>query len=136
MTKRIGSKQLWLYLSEKGLLNASEDAIARAKAEYKRKYKREWKMRHKRPEKELRVVLSIKQYLDLKIKASGVGLRPTPYLKELALATIVAKQIVPENESLKKILQLITMTAISTNSNMLLEAEKRLLEYVQKYGSD
>lgn len=138
MTKRIGSKQLWLYLSERGLLDASESALALARKDYIRTYKREWNKRQKRPQKELRVVLSIKQYMELKVMATEAGLRPTPFARELALAAIAAKQIVPEKHTLKKILQLITIVATSTKITLLLEAEKRLLEYIQKfeYGSD
>lgn len=130
--KRIRSKKLWQYLSDKGLLNGSNEDIEKGKADYRRMYHRQWKELHKRPQKELRVLLSIREYLDLKVKALEVGLKPTPYLKELALVAVATKQRVPEY-SLRKILQLVKMASTSNHSDykyLLIEAEKLLLEYL------
>ena len=130
--KRIRSKKLWQYLSDKGLLNASESDIAKGKADYRREYFKRWKELHKRPQKELRIVLTIKEYLDLKVKAMEVGLKPTPYLKDLALVAVATKQRVDKN-SLKKILQLVKMASTTNNGDykyLLMEAEKLLLEYL------
>lgn len=129
---KIRSKNLWQYLSDTGALKGSESDIAKGKEEYRRMYFRQWKELHKRPQKELRIILTIREYLDLKVKALEVGLKPTPYLKELALVAIATKQRVDKN-SLKKILQLVKMASTSNSKdykNLLMEAEKLLLDFM------
>lgn len=130
---KIRSEKLWQYLSNAGVLNGSKEEISKAKMDYRRKYKWEWSQNRKSLEREIRPFFSIKEYMDIKVKAFEVGLHPTQYLKELALVAIATKQIAPNKDILKKVLQKITMTLTSDNTNHLMEAEKLLLDYIQKY---
>lgn len=137
---KYGSKAIFEYLKEKGLLDASREQINEAKLAYRRAYKREWKKNRQVPSKEIRPVFSLRQYVEIKIKADLFGLNPTKYVKQIVLADISGKPVIPNKGVLLQILQLLGMIAISISKErhlsnnlkeQIAEAEALLLKYVK-----
>lgn len=127
---KVKSKRLWQYLSDCNLLNASEEEIALAKVKYRRLYKTEWKQNRAKPEKEIRPVFSLKEYMDLKVKASDMGMNPTKYLKSLALSSVKSETLAPNKEELKRVMQLLTIAVSTKNTEPIQVAEQILLKYI------
>lgn len=124
----IRSTSLYEYLLSSGALDGTPEDIARAKREYRKKYKREWKKNKQLPHRELRPSFSLKDYEALKVRAGEMGYEnPTAYIKQLILASLEQKSIVPHREQLEQILQYVSMAL-----NAVIKAEYTLdKRYVQ-----
>lgn len=129
----VRSKRLWQYLSDCNLLNASEEEIALAKVKYRRLYKTEWKQNRTKPEKEIRPIFSLREYMDLKVKASDMGMNPTKYLKSLALSSVKSETLAPNKEALKRVMQLLTIAVTTNNTELIHDAEQILLNYIKSH---
>lgn len=130
---KVRSKRLWQYLSDCNLLNASEEEIALAKVKYRRLYKTEWKQNRTKPEKEIRPMFSLREYMELKIKASEMGMKPTRYLKSLALSSIHSGSLAPNKEALTRVMQLITLAVTTKDTKPINDAEQLLLNYIKNH---
>ncbi len=136
---KIRSKQLFEYLKDAGVLDASAEEIAVVKAAYRRRYKRQWRKRQQLPKKELRPGFTLKQYKDLQLKAHEMGISPTALITQLVLALIESKKFIPGSDQLLTILQLIGMASIelsreipgSPSTELLQKAERLLIEYLK-----
>jgi hypothetical protein len=132
------SKPLYEYLLNLGVLQASKEEIAKAKQQYRKEYKKRWK-KERLPHKEIRIVLSLKEYKEVSILAHQFNLTPTSYLKALLCTAIEEKILIPNRDKLLELLQLISICTIGTIKQtippwelqeQLLTAENRLLEYL------
>jgi hypothetical protein len=143
------STQLWQYLSDKGLLHSSPDdpRLQDARAEYRRLYKKRWKKTRQVATKELRPTFTQKNYYALKVRAREAGFKhPTSFIKQLVLASLASKPLVPDPTRLQKIFQLISMATIALTSpsvhtspseirDNLLYAEDLLHLYLKEFGT-
>ncbi|MGY3214794.1 hypothetical protein [Mucilaginibacter sp. HD30] len=133
---RIRSKALYQYLLQAGVLNGPEKAIALAKAEYRRLYKRRWKKQN-RPRMEIRFEVTLKQFDELKAKATAAEMRHTTYLKAMALASIGVPPT--PDPRLLDVLQSVSMAVIAIERDdptahiysLIIKAENSLLEYLR-----
>ena len=135
---KIRSKPLYTYLQNANVLDGTKEDIYRAKCEYRRMYKKNWK-KIKRARKELRIEISLRQYMDIKVRASELELKHTVYARNLILAAVESKQFIPHKDRLLKIMQLVSIITIAASKNslplwqigeQLVQAEKMLLEYL------
>lgn len=134
MPKHIRSKALFEFLQVRNLLDGSSEAVLEAKREYFRQYRRNWKKRQNPFKKELRPVFSQKEFQEIRLKAYELGLSPTGYVKQLVRKFTLSKPVIPEMSTLLSILQKISMAATSSKYQLLLlEAEKELLQYINRY---
>lgn len=131
--KKIRSKKLFEYLQSVGVLSQGAEAIAKARKEYRKRYKREWKKNRNVPIKEIRPCFSLKDYLDIQVRACEFGVSPTSYVKQVVLLELNNKKMVPHIGELKKVLQLLGIAQNSYGDMVvcLPEAEKLLLDYIQ-----
>lgn len=133
----IKSPKLREYLANKGFLNDQNDdleGVLKAKRDFIRENKKQWK-RQSQPLKELRPSFTIEQMISLKTSASKQGLKPTSYVKRLALEAIGVPQA-PNKEVLIQALQNLTRVVTDPNTTfnpLLIEAEKLLKEYVNSH---
>ncbi len=74
---KIRSRNLYLFLVEKEVLDKGEQALKEAKAEYRRIYKRTWKKNIVVKKKELRPAFTLKEHNAIQLKAIEFGLTPT-----------------------------------------------------------
>jgi hypothetical protein len=81
---KIRSKALFIYLSEAGVLNGTPEQIANAKKCYRTLYKKNWKQQ-KRPRKELRIEMTLKQHAAVTAAAYTSKLKPTSYARQIIL---------------------------------------------------
>lgn len=134
------SKPLYEYLSNLGVLNASEEEILQAKRQYRKEYKRLWK-KQRQLHKELRIQLSLRQINEIKIKAYEFSLKPTTYARSVILSAVGDKTIIANRDCLLEILQILSMCAIAVTKNsipywvlsdQLGKAEQLLLDYLKK----
>lgn len=130
---KVRSKKLWQYLADCNLLNASEVEIATAKVKYRRLYKTEWKQNRTKPEKEIRPVFSLREYMELKVKASEMGMKPTRYLKSLAISSLNSGSMAPNKEALNRVMQLITQAVTTNDTKPIADAEQLLLNYIKNH---
>ena len=136
---KIRSKLLFAFLFEFGVLNGTPEEIDCAKREYRRQYKRNWK-KIKRPRKEIRIGVTLKQFAAIKAKAQECNLPYTTFCRQLILAAVEQNEPFIRNESeLLKILQLVSMASIALSKNnlplfrikeLIEEAETLLLQYL------
>ena len=101
---KIRSRNLYLFLVEKEVLDKDGQAIADAKAEYRRIYKRNWKKNILVKKKELRPAFTPKEYTGIRLKALELGLTPTGFIQKTALESIQQATLIPQREKLLKIL--------------------------------
>lgn len=139
---KIRSKALYEHLLKANLLEGSQEDIVRAKREYRRIYKKQWKEQNK-PLKEIRIIVSLKDFVEIKMRAHQYKLKHTTYSRHAILASISKKDLIPNRDQLLLILQLISISAIgSMRSSMspwevsekIHEAERLLLEYLSHYS--
>lgn len=123
---KVRSTKLWEYLKERGLLEASPEDIAKAKADYRRMYKKVWKQ-NKIPKRELRPGFTLREYSEIKIRAKEMHLTPTAYIKLLTLNSIANKATIPQRELLLAVLQRVSIAAIAVMKD---ESKRHIEEYV------
>lgn len=131
---QIRSKQFRKYLTDKGLLNATEAQITEAKEEYKKRYLKEWKKLNISSQREIRPLFSQKEFEQLNVKASQSNMSLTRYVKNLALNSLCNNPKAPQKYILLEVMQ--ALTKLATNSGTmqdLLDAETKLLEYIKEY---
>jgi predicted DNA binding CopG/RHH family protein len=132
------SNGLYAYLLQSGVLHGTVEDIAFAKVQYRKMYKRQWKQR-RRPRKEIRIEVTLKDFQAIKTAASIAKLKHTTYVRMLILSSLGIKQLIPHKQVLLNALQLISMAVIAmankSQSRQLLEqltnAEQILLNYVK-----
>src|SRR6185312_2530451 len=135
---KIRSKALYAYLFEARVLNGTPDEIDRAKREYRRQYKRSWKQ-IKRPRKELRIEITLKQYAVITAAAFTSKLKPTNYARQVLLAAVDTGASSISKDEVLAVLQSVSMAynalyhglipnALSHTS----QAEKQLIHLQQK----
>jgi len=135
----IRSKALRNYLSATGVLNGTPEQIAYAKQAYRKQYKRNWKAQ-KRPRKELRVEVTLKQYAAIVQYANAHGMRSTPFARNAIMQAVTGSPIPYGYDRLLQILQLVSMATIATSHNpgaerahqLLLQAENLLLTHIKQ----
>jgi predicted RNA-binding protein len=140
---KISSKPLREYLENAGVIDASAEVIAHAKAQYRREYKRKWKSTNAIKYKFILLKLNISQYKQLSIRARLNGLNPTKYALEVVLTAQEPRNLIPYRYDLLSILQKVGI-AISYCKNedqvqtLLIKAEKELLQYLNhdRQGTD
>ena len=132
---KVRSKRLYQFLIDRGALNASKEEIMKVKAEYRKLYKKAWKKKRNVPRKEIRPCFSLKEYLDIQVKAHELGVCPTRYVKQVVLSGLHGKALVPHTNVLKKVLQLLGIAQNSYGDAVasLPEAEKLLFEYLKAH---
>jgi len=132
------SKKLFEYLKESGVLNANEEEIRLAKVAYRKQYLKNWKAEKAPMIKEIRIVLALKEYADIKSKAYEQYKTPTTFAKDLVIESIGKERCLPDKEKLLAIYQKIGL-AINQNlkdhSNInlvekLVAIEEELIEYI------
>jgi hypothetical protein len=142
---KIRSKALYTFLLESGVLNSQDKTlIAEAKHNYRKYYQRNWKRNRPKLKKEVRFLLTHREYFDLKIRATESGLLPTEYSKDAVLTSVANMPIIPKRKELESILQAIGIAAslcqrkdrfgnISGTEveTYLLKAENLLSDYLQ-----
>ncbi len=131
---QIRSKQFRKYLTDNGLLNASEAQIKETKVEYKKWYLKEWKKLNISSQREIRPLFSQKEFELLSVKASYSNMSLTRYVKNLTLNSLSNNPKAPQKYILLEVLQ--TLTMIKTNSGTmqdLLDAETKLLAYIKEH---
>jgi len=136
---KIRSKALYQYLAEQNVLRGTPDAIATAKRNYRRLYKKQWKQR-RRPRKEIRITVTLKQYADIASIAREQHTSPTALARTAILSNVEGSNYVIHDEQLLHILQVISIAAIAALkqtitmqelSLLLTKAETMLLQYLQ-----
>jgi hypothetical protein len=137
---KVRSKALYQYLLASGALEGTPEAIGMAKLAYRKQYKKLWRQ-NKRPRKELRIGVTLKQFQGIKMRAREYNLSHTSYARQVLLASVEADgYFIPYRDKLEKVLQLVSMAAIAatrqtivTNdlSDWLSQAETELLHYLQ-----
>lgn len=133
---KIRSRPLFEYLLKADVLNGTPEQIAHAKKVYRNQYKRNWKLR-KRPVKEVRFTVTLKQFVALKTQAQAAAMPHTSYVRHVALSSI--GQPMPETELLLSVLQNISMASIAIARNMpmaeisalIQRAENTILQYLK-----
>lgn len=131
---QIRSKQFRKYLTENGLLKATEAQIAEAKVEYKKTYLKEWKKLNIGSQREIRPLFSQKEFELLSVKASQSNMSLTSYVKNLALNSLSNNPKAPQKYILLEVMQ--ALTKLATNSGTmqdLLDAEAKLLAYIKEH---
>lgn len=132
------SKKLYEYLKESGVLNANDEEIKLAKIAYRKQYLKNWKAEKAPMIKEIRIVLALKEYADIKIKAYEQYKTPTTYAKDLLLESVGKERCLLDKDKLLGIYQKIGL-AINQNlkdhSNInlvekLVAIEEELIEYI------
>jgi len=129
---KIRSKKLYQYLLESGVLNGTPEAIGMAKLAYRNAYKKAWKQQS-RPRKEIRFIVTLKQFESIKIKASEYELRPATYSRSVILQAAEGSLVIPHRDQLLKVLQLVSMATIASERsvlNSLLSAQLAEVEYL------
>lgn len=124
MTK---SKKLIEYLREAGVLNGSDEQIKLAKIAYRKQYLKNWKAEKSPMIKEIRLVLSLKEYADIKIKAYEQYKTPTTFAKDLILESIGKERCLPNKEKLLAIYQKL---GLAINQNLKDHSNINLIEKV------
>jgi len=136
---KIRSKALYGYLRQARVLNGAPEAIELAKKRYRALYKKRWKQQ-KRPQKEMRIMFTLKQFEAIKYHAGLSGLRPTPYARKAIIASVETNYKPLSEERLSRSLQLLSMAAISLSRQfpapqaaiaMIDEAETILISLVK-----
>ncbi len=139
---KIRSKALYQHLLKANVLKGSKEDIAQAKREYRRIYKKQWKEQNK-PLKEIRINVSLKDFVEIKVKAHQYKLKHTTYSRHAILASISSKELIPNRDQLLLILQLISISAIGSIrstlspweiSEKIQEAESLLLKYLSNHS--
>jgi len=133
---KIRSRPLFDYLIEADVINGTPEQIAYAKKAYRKQYKRNWKLR-KRPVKEIRFTVTLKQFTALKTKAQAADMPHTSYVRHIALSSI--GQPMPETDVLLAALQSISMASIAISRNkpvadvtpLIEAAENIILKYLK-----
>jgi hypothetical protein len=137
--RKPASIPLFQYLSERGLLHASDEAIHAAKRAYRAEYTRKW-AKQRPPRKDVRPKLSLKQYAALKVLATEQGFKsPTAYTRQCIIAALDGQQLIPNRDLLLQALQQVGMAAaiIAQNGNPhavaghIQNAEHILRKYLQ-----
>lgn len=130
----VRSKQLWEYLTRKGVLDGTDEEIAQAKKDYRKEYKARWKKGRVIKKHELRPEFTGKEYRQLAVKAKELGLTPTAWLRALALAEAYGTTVLPHRERLLKALQLVSLAARGTDARQSInKAEKILEKYIDDF---
>jgi len=136
---KIRSKALYAYLLEAGVLDGTPEEIDSAKCDYRRIYKRQWKLQ-KRPRKEIRIEVTLKQFAAIASKAREFELKHTVYARNAILSAIESNPSIPNKNQLLNVLQLISMAVIASAKNtlsswqlseQLAKAEDTLLQYLR-----
>lgn len=110
---KIRSKNLFLFLQQQGLLDKSPEEIEAGKMLYRKIYKQNWRKANAGKTKEIRPGFSAVEYAKIHIHADVYGISVTEYTRRLLLDHIGEGKFIPEPDTLRHILQLISMAAIS-----------------------
>ncbi len=119
------SKKLYEYLKESGVLNANEEEIRLAKITYRKQYLKNWKAEKAPMIKEIRIVLALKEYADIKIKAYEQYKTPTTFAKDLLLESVGKERCLTDKEKLLSIYQKI---GLAINQNLKDHSNIKLVE--------
>jgi hypothetical protein len=133
------STALYNHLLAAGVIGGSKEDIALAKAQYRKLYKKQWKAKH-RPRKEIRIEVTLKQFAEIKAKASTANMRHTTFARAILLVALNEPLPLLHRDTLLQILQYVSMAAIQITRNgnrlqalrLVREAESALLEYVNQ----
>lgn len=137
---RTRSTALYQYLLSVGVIRASKEDIAQAKAQYRKLYKKQWKARH-RPRKELRIEVTLKQLADIKVKAASANMRHTTFARAIILLALKEPLPLFHRDTLLQILQQISMATILLSRShpnrvqilhLVQQAETSLLQYLDQ----
>ncbi|MDB5124813.1 MAG: hypothetical protein JWP94_2942 [Mucilaginibacter sp.] len=135
---KIRSRPLYAYLFETGVLNGTPEEIDRAKGEYRRLYKRNWKQQ-KRPRKELRIEVTLKQHKAIKTAALESNLKPTSYARQVLLnatnagtCTISKDEVLAALQSVSMAYNALQLGLIHAGLSYTSKAEKQLIHLQQK----
>jgi len=122
---KIRSKALHAYLAERQLLNAPVDMVMAAKRAYRKQYKKRWKKA--RPRKELRIMLTLKQFTDIKHRAREHNIPHTTYARAVILndSSIASRFILADD--LLPLLQVISIATIASVRQSLTYTELSVL---------
>ncbi|MEO6523805.1 MAG: hypothetical protein ABIN91_19130 [Mucilaginibacter sp.] len=133
------SKALYQYLSQANVLSGTKEDIILAKQAYRKEYKRQWK-RAKKPTKEIRIGVTLRQYGIIRLKSCEYQERPTVYCRNVILAAAGIRPHIAHRDALLSALQLVSMAAIGASGNrarlceisdLLARAETILLNYLE-----
>jgi uncharacterized protein (DUF1778 family) len=104
------SSGLYSYLHASGVLNTgNENAIALARKEYWRNYKKVWRKEKRKKEKEITISLNTEELKVITQSAKIHQRNVTAFIKESAFAYINKRYIVPSQETVHSIRQLLAM---------------------------
>lgn len=131
------SKVLFEYLQQSGVLHGTPEAIALAKKQYRTLYKKQWKQT-RRPRKELRIDVTVKQYQLIKNRAVQYGQTPTAYARNAILSIVTDTPVIARRDMLLRVLQAVGMALTGMQKGrapcqlalLLEQAEQLLLTYL------
>jgi hypothetical protein len=86
--------------------------IAQAKREYRKLYKREWKKNNKRKYKEVTIRMNTDEYKQIQDEAKRYSTKLAPFMKQSTIAYLQKTYLVPDTDTVNKILQLLKMMYI------------------------
>jgi hypothetical protein len=92
------------------LEKGSPAEIAWAKKEYRRRYKAEWRRVHRKENKTFTVGWTKEELGILTVASKKHKVKPTRFIKQATLAYINKRYVVPNQQEVNKILQLVAMT--------------------------
>lgn len=115
MRRKLNSKSsIYSFLKSSGVLESgTPDEIQIVRKEYWREYKRNWRKQKRKTEKEFAILFKADELLDLNKEAKRHNLSRTKFIKQACLAYMEKSFIVPDNSTVRKISQLLSMTYIS-----------------------
>lgn len=109
--KERGKKYSAYYQYLKPFLeNGNDDAIKKAKKDYRRKYKAEWRKQNRKINKELTIPWTKNEKTILSAESKRHKLSNTRFIKKAVMAYIDKRYIVPNQNEVNKMLQLIALT--------------------------
>lgn len=110
---KIRSKNLFLFLQQQGLLDKSPAEIEAGKRLYRKIYRQNWRKANAGKIKEIRPGFSAAEYDKICLRADLHGMSVAEYTRQLLLDHIGEGKLIPEPDTLRRILQLISMATIS-----------------------
>jgi hypothetical protein len=87
--------------------------IEQKKKEYMKLYKAQWMKDKRKKSKEIRFLLTEKEYSDIKAAANEHNLKLTPFIKHAVQAYMMRTYINPNKETLAKMIQILKMMFIN-----------------------
>ena len=92
------------------LESGNASVIKKAKAEWRKKYKADWRRNTRKENKEITVSWSQDEFRILKAESKRHRLSSTAFIKKTVMAYIDKRYIVPNQNAVNKILQLLALT--------------------------